>query len=105
MTNAQIGVTDRTNYKHSYEKSLEKIPIMLYSLYLDAIKKLWFYININKLFWWQYLILWYSDNINNNNNNNMTFILRPKMQANSKAHAFVASAGLSGKKMCRQQTL
>ena len=24
---------------------------------------------------------------NNNNNNNMTFILRPKMQANSKAHA------------------
>ena len=46
-----------------------------------------------------------SNTIINNNNNNMTFILRPKMQANSKAHAFVASTGLSEKKMGLQQTL
>ena len=32
----------------------------------------------------------------------MTFILRPKMQANSKAQSFVGSAGLSGKKQCKE---
>ena len=44
-----------------------------------------------------------TDLMHNNNNNNITFILHPKMQANSKAHAFVAFAGLSGKKTGLQQ--